>query len=292
MNDKQLINQIIFPDDQDLFIAHRHDAVTNHGEKSIYFRIITKEGDVKHIEHVCQPVYDINGAFIGTRGTNIDITDKINFEELKVNAIYEAADAERSRIAMEIHDGLQQTLIAGKMGFESVRKEIAALPANYQQRYLYALELLDQGIKEARTIAHNIIPKQIKEYGFVATAEHMLHQLDENLTIKFVHENQRFTDVNIDVNLFRILQEAVNNSIKHANAKNLYVSLKSDGRSSTLIIQDDGVGFDGFKKGDGGIGLKIMKNRASAIGAKLIVDSKENEGTTIQLLIDHSQVVM
>jgi PAS domain S-box-containing protein len=95
MNDNELLLKIIHPDDLQPYLVHQQEARTNQSPGSHYFRIITKEGETRDIEHVCQPVYNNAGSFIGIRGSNIDITErrqiemKVNLSEEKYRQLYE-----------------------------------------------------------------------------------------------------------------------------------------------------------------------------------------------------------
>ncbi|MBL0155127.1 MAG: PAS domain S-box protein [Chitinophagaceae bacterium] len=216
-------------------------------------------------------------------GIIFDMTDKINSEEEKMNSVFQAADSERTRIAREIHDGLQQTLVASKLNFEMLKEEIGQISERLQKRYQTGLQFIEQAVQESRNISHSLMPKQVEEFGLVVAVENLIHNLDGKIDFKFFHDEISLGNNQVSLNLYRIIQEALNNIVKHAGASTVHINLNLDKKQLHLTIEDDGHGFrmDDAAGPDRGIGLQSMKSRAASIGANLEMYSEPGKGTLI-----------
>jgi len=200
----------------------------------------------------------------------------------------EATDAERSRIASEVHEGLQQLLVAAKINLELSKQQLrlkennALLPA-----YNLVIGLLSDAIHTTRSISHNLMPKQVKEDGLIATIKSMIAGFQQSIKINFYSHDLDLRDDNIGLNLYRIIQEAMNNIIKHAQAKEVNINLTYDNSVINLSIEDNGIGFDfeSIKNSSKGIGIKSMINRAKAIGAEIEINSSSNDGTLLMVSV-------
>lgn len=220
---------------------------------------------------------------VKTDGVIFDMTDKITSEEEKMSSVFQAADSERTRIAREIHDGLQQTLVAGKLNFEMLKEEIGQISPRLQERYQTGLQFMEQAVQESRTISHSLMPKQVGEFGLVVAVEHLINNLDGKIEFRFFHDKVILNDDQVSLNLYRIIQEALNNIVKHAGASTVHINLNQDKKQLHLTIEDDGHGFrmDEAAGPDRGIGLQSMKSRAASIGANLEMYSEPGKGTLI-----------
>lgn len=216
-------------------------------------------------------------------GVIFDMTDKITSEEEKMNSVFQAADSERTRIAREIHDGLQQTLVASKLNFEMLKEEIGQISERLQKRYQTGLQFIEQAVQESRNISHALMPKQVEEFGLVVAVENLIHNLDSKTEFRFFHDDITLGNSKVSVNLYRIIQESLNNIVKHAGASTVHINLNLDKKQLHLTIEDDGHGFrmDEAAGPDRGIGLQSMKSRAASIGANLEMYSEPGKGTLI-----------
>ena len=221
-----------------------------------------------------------------------DLTEKINQEEEKLSGIFKATDAERTRISHEIHDGLQQTLVACKMNLEIVKKEISVISPKLQERYLTGLEIMDFAIQESRTIARSLLPKHVNDFGFIVALENMISNIDKKIEFKFYHHDIMIKDDAIALNLYRITQEAINNIIKHSKATKVQISLTKENGQIVYTIDDNGIGFniDDTLRPEKGIGLQSMKSRAMGIGANFDIFSQLGKGTLIVIEFPASSI--
>jgi signal transduction histidine kinase len=149
-----------------------------------------------------------------------------------------------------------------------------------------ASDYLHKSIEESRQVAHRLMPKAIEDYGYVEATHSLLMSLDGVVRIGFNDnlKGERFAS-SIELSLYRITQEAINNLLKYAEAKEVNIQLLKNQNSIILTIEDDGVGFDKkeLNNSKGSFGLNGMVNRASSIGAQLYIDSSLGRGTQITL---------
>ena len=136
-------------------------------------------------------------------------------EELLTIA-HQVEDRERTRISIDLHDGLQQTLVTSYMHFESIKTALDQLDTEASERFVKGMEVLNEGIEQVRTIAHELMPAKIEKEGYVAAITQLLDQIEGSIQFKFVQNlGGKRLPSNISLILFRISQEAINNIIKH-----------------------------------------------------------------------------
>ncbi|MCA0381944.1 MAG: PAS domain S-box protein [Bacteroidetes bacterium] len=275
---------LIHPEDIPKFDIAVEDAYAHKSMYNFSYRLLNKDGSYRWVYEIGEfQSYEGPSKDKRIDGIIFDITNRITNEEMKLSAAYDAAEAERTRISHEIHDGIQQTLVASKLMISSIRKDIDQLGGRLLEKYNNGIDLLDQGITEARSIAHSLMPKQVNEYGYVVAVEHLIANLDKKIEVEFNHPDLMLNDGKFGTNLFRITQEAINNIIKHAAATKIIITLSEAGNRLILTIQDNGVGFDKrqINSPENGIGLQIMASRAAVLNAYFDVATAPGIGTTI-----------
>lgn len=236
---------------------------------------------------------DENGKPLRIVGTHTDITaDKLKGQEL-LDTVLRTKDEERSRISKEIHDGLQQTLTVSYMNFRAVSNEAEGVDAEVKNKFDLGMKYLQDSIAESRSVAHALMPKAIADYGVLSVFESTISDVDnaqEQTKYHFSHnlESGKLADQQIEITLYRILQEAINNITKYAKAKNVHIQLKEYDDIFMLTIEDDGIGFDveQLKAKDSGLGFRSMQTRLDAIDGFLEVNSRPGKGTQILVEIN------
>lgn len=228
-------------------------------------------------------------------GFFLDITDRVESEEKIVSTIIETEDRERKRIAKELHDSLGQKLTTAVLNLNSFSKDINKNQTGYK-KLSTGLSSLNSAIQESREIAHNLMPRSIETFGYIPSVQSLIAEIDTVSGIKFNMydnlNNKRF-DHKLEVHLYRVTQEAINNLIKHSQAKNVTIQLMNYKDRLFLTIEDDGVGFDVKKalEGNDSFGVKSMNNRVVSISGNFIIDSSINRGTHITIEIPFKQVI-
>jgi PAS domain S-box-containing protein len=220
-----------------------------------------------------------------------DLTAIRRAEVLVIQSLIEGADNERNRVAKEIHDSLGQSLTAASLNLNSIKKEIPRMGSKAAEKFENGLKFLKTSMEESRNIAHNLMPKAIEDFGIVLTLNSLFNQLMKSTGLKInFYENlgqDLRPDINIELNLYRITQEAINNVMKHSEATEVFVQLMLHSNEIIYTFEDNGKGFDKHINNTGkkGIGLKSIYNRAVAMMGHCDIDSAPGEGTTITIII-------
>ena len=215
-------------------------------------------------------------------------TEELNLanERLREKAAQDAVTAERTRLARDLHDAVTQTLFSTTL-IADVLPDIWALNPDEGRRRLEEVRQLTRGaLAEMRTLLVELRPNALVEVPLPT----LLRQLTEALagrsrmTIQLSAEGERKLPADVQVGLYRLAQEALNNVVKHARASQAVVTLRCTEESVRLTVADNGVGFDPSTVTADHLGLKIMRERAEAIGAKLSIYSEPGEGTQISII--------
>ena len=207
-------------------------------------------------------------------------------QELATKAILEAEENERKRIAGDLHDGVGQMMSAAKMNLSSMETEIPF--ANESQRKVYekVLNLVDESCKEVRSVSHNMMPNALLKNGLANAVREFVNQIDSRvIKIDLYAEglNEKL-DSNVETVLYRVIQECVNNVIKHAGANHLDISLIKDADGISATIEDNGKGFDIEEaKRKGGIGFKNMQLRTEYLKGTVEWSSSSTSGTLVAI---------
>lgn len=221
------------------------------------------------------------------------IKKEVDLQKAQASQIVEAQEEERKRIAKDIHDGIGQMLTALKFNVESINYEAKD---TFEEKVNKLKLLLSDLIKEVRAVTFNLTPPELRDYGIVPTIGKLVGQLSK-LTGKNIHFENR-TDFNgrfdslVETNLYRVVQEAVNNALKYAESNYILITLSHSSDKLSIVIDDDGKGFDASliedtEKGSG-LGLFFMRERISYINGRIFINSKRGEGTRITINMDLS----
>jgi PAS domain S-box-containing protein len=208
--------------------------------------------------------------------------------EILSGARVQAQEDERRRIAREIHDGLGQMLTAIKFNLEILEDMITA-GKDERERIDDMKNLLDSVMKEAREISYNLMPSVLDDFGLAPALQLLSEQFANRTNVKVQFQAHGITgrlDSNLEIGLYRIAQESLNNVSKHAEATEVNLQIISHSDGIRLVIEDNGKGITtqpSFIRatGKGGMGLPGMRERASSIGGLLTIDSTPNNGTLI-----------
>jgi signal transduction histidine kinase len=192
-------------------------------------------------------------------------------------AVMETQEQERKRIAEDLHDSLGHLLSTAKLNLQTI-------PETQKQYVENSLQLLNQASEEIHNITFNLMPRTLEEGGLVAALHELAAKVNNSGKVKIllhVHDIDRFVlEKQSQFNIYRIIQEAVNNILKHAEALEINIQLIGQQSHMTIMIEDDGKGFDtGTKKS--GRGLKNIVTRSLWLNGNINIDSTPGRGTTI-----------
>ncbi|MDC6384942.1 sensor histidine kinase [Muricauda sp. SK9] len=206
---------------------------------------------------------------------------------ISMRSMLEGQEKERSRIARDLHDGLGNLLSSLKVNIGSL--QINFDDTNSKKIYGSASQMIDEACTEVRKIAHEMMPQSLKKLGLRKAIEDLVSKMDaiHGFHAEFhVHGKEKIFDDNTNIMLFRIVQEALNNIVKYAEAKEVSVQITYSDRWFDLTIEDDGIGFDPKAlKDDKGMGLKSIAFRAEFIGGAFDINSRPGMGTLVTINI-------
>jgi two-component system, NarL family, sensor histidine kinase UhpB len=195
-------------------------------------------------------------------------------------------EEERAHLAREIHDELGQQLAGIKMGISYLKKQAESIKGVEEQANGILREV-DQTIQSLRKIATELRPGILDTMGLVPSIEWLVNEFDKKTPIKStlkINVNQNKFDKNFSTCFFRICQEALTNISKHAYASEVMIEVEQKEKDLTMRITDNGKGIANEKLANPfSMGLLGMHERANLAGAQLLINSKKNEGTSIEL---------
>jgi PAS domain S-box-containing protein len=237
-----------------------------------------------------------NGESLGLVTVARDVTERKRVEEelrRLPRRITEAQEAERLRVARELHDGVDQVIASATMRLRRVQDTLSPQNPAAGEILSRCHKLLVQALEETRRIAHNLRPNDLDELGLSAACRNLCKELQARTGLAAKCQFTRFDRLlppQVDLGLFRIVQEALNNVEKHAGAKLVRLRIAIQREAVVLKIQDDGRGFDPAnpKAAEGarrGIGLSSLRERASALGGTCEVISNPSQGTAINVRV-------
>ncbi len=213
------------------------------------------------------------------------IVDLVKEQEVKsINSFMSGQEKERNRIAAELHDRLGSLLSAVKLHFSSIEADIDESNQEERENFSFALKLLDNSVEEVRSISHNLSKGILMKFGLSEAVKNLRDTINTagQLQIKFIEAGPGYSlKPDIEVELFRIIQELITNSIKHSQADEIFVQLISDDEGLRIVVEDNGVGFNIRKLKGKGIGLINMKSRVEKFKGEYHIESSEGNGTTV-----------
>lgn len=217
----------------------------------------------------------------------------LNEKERGISAVFDATEKERQRIAKDLHDSVGQQMSGLKMAWETITYELKSSDPVKASKLTELSSILDQAADEVREISHQMMPKTLEEFGLLLALKEMLER-----SLKFSKINYDFEHFNIterfssrvELSLYRISQELVNNVIKHSGANKLSVQLFQNQNQLILIVEDNGGGFD--TKSQDGHGLLNIQSRLNTINGEVNYEASTESGTiaTVRVNLDSQRI--
>jgi len=225
------------------------------------------------------------------RLTKESFEEKMSQQKVISSKIIENQEKEQNRIAKDVHDGIGQMLTGLKYNLESIDiKNIDKTASKIE----HLKELTSNIIKGVRTATFNLTPPELSDHGIVPAISKLTLELGK-LTGKSImlfnktDFNQRLDSL-VEINIYRIVQEAINNAIKYADSTHILVSISHSKNILSIVVDDNGKGFnpdkiEKVKNGDGGMGMTFMKERIKYIDGRFFLHSEIGKGTRVTLNI-------
>ncbi|MEJ8842673.1 sensor histidine kinase [Lacibacter sp. H375] len=213
-------------------------------------------------------------------------------QQLAASAVLKAEEKERQRIAKDLHDGVGQMMSAAKMNLSAFENELQFTSVDQKLSFERIIGLVDESCKEVRTVSHQMMPNMLLKSGLGKAVAEFLDKIDQKIIKVNLHVEglQERLNEDVEIVLFRVLQECVNNVIKHSGASQLDIALIKDKDGISATIEDNGKGFDVQQIGDeGGIGLKNMKARIDYLNGTIDFDTAAGKGTLVAIHLPLTQ---
>jgi two-component system, NarL family, sensor histidine kinase UhpB len=270
------------------------------------YRIIGKKGGVHWLQDRGQIIYRPSGRVHYVSGVFFDISERKRAEQelrdseqqlrLLTSQILTAQERERKRIAMELHDELGQSLNVLKLQARTIEKGLRADQHGLKEETGELLTYLDEVIDNVRRLSRDLSPAILEDLGLQAALKYLASSFSQHYRVNHAFEIDNLADLlapEAQIIIYRIFQESFNNIFKHARATEVNLAIKKTGAHLSLIVEDNGVGFDvaGVLAGDAnrrGMGLGSLHERARMLGGKIKIHSQEGQGTriTVDLPLD------
>jgi len=213
--------------------------------------------------------------------------DIIRQQELATKRIIAAEENERRRIAADLQDGVGQLLSTTRMNLDTLLGRLMTNSPDNSDLATKTMAMIDEGCKEVRAIAHQMMPGVLLKTGLVAALRDFVNKLESpklRITLETSGWDNRINN-NIEIVLYRIIQETVNNVIKHAAASQLDIQLTIEDDEVSATIEDNGKGFNTANDKFDGIGLKNIITRVEYLKGTVDISSLPGKGTVVAILI-------
>jgi len=241
------------------------------------------KGNLSADYNAVSPEDTLGNALIKMRADLVEVKKKEKLlTKQKTSALIEGQEKERERLARELHDGLGQMLTAIRLRI-GLLKEDPKSKKDIQQ-------IIDDTIQELRRISNNVMPAVLIDFGLEAGLKSLvdysskLYHIPIQLSYKsFLLEHKPKYSFDVNVSLYRIAQEAINNAVKYSNTSEIIIKVIENNNQIEMTIRDNGIGFDVKKKSEGK-GIGNMNERAKLIDGKFYIESSA-KGTSISIFV-------
>jgi PAS domain S-box-containing protein len=222
-------------------------------------------------------------------GILVDVTRRRMAEEERASlqrAVLDAASFEQQRIGMDLHDGLGQQLTGVSLMLAALARHPPDDPVQLRERLERLARDASQCVRQARAIAHGLAPLDVESKGLDAALRRLVESMEDaaGLRTELRVEGAEHIDAGDAVNVYRIVQEALANAVKHGRARHAIVCLRAAPDSFVASVEDDGIGVASRADApSSGLGLKIMAYRAHLLRGALDIDKRAEGGTIVRL---------
>ena len=244
----------------------------------LYYIINFYRQRMRSDEIINQQKQEINQQKIRELEDNIQISS--------MQSMLEGQEIERERISKDLHDSLGGLLSTIKLQFDSVQAKME--PVADLSEYKSANKMLDTAVQEVRSISQNLQPGSLVKLGLIAALRDLFNRFDDNIypDIDFQYYNiPDRIDTMVGLSIYRIIQELLHNTIKHAQANEILIQINTEDDELVIQYEDDGKGFDVAKLKRKGMGLDNIKSRVNYLKGEISFEAREGEGTSV--LIQH-----
>jgi len=259
---------------------------------TMQYRVRRHDGDYRWVLDRGVPRFNADDSFAGYIGSCVDITDRKQAEETLSSVsrrLIDAQEQERTRIARELHDDINQRIAMLAVDLDVLQQEPPDSSVELQNRLDELRERLSEIGSEIQAISHRLHSSKLEYLGLVAACKGFCKEVAEHnkVTVDFTAEDiPSAVPQEVSLCLFRVLQESLNNGIKHSGAEHFDVQLRGVSGDIQLKVHDHGIGFDAAAAiVSRGLGLISMRERVSLVKGTLLITSKPMGGTEITVRV-------
>jgi two-component system, NarL family, sensor kinase len=200
-------------------------------------------------------------------------------------AVLKGEEQERTRMSRDLHDGLGGLLSGIKFSFQHIKQNVEMTPKN-AKAFDRSLDMLDSSIHELRRVAHNMMPEALMKFGLDPALKDFCNDINQtgilNVTYQSIGLEEAKIDQTIAITIYRIVQELINNTLKHAAAKQAIVQVTKSNHQLTVTVEDDGKGFDtAVISNTSGTGWINIKHRVDFLKGSMDLHSEIGKGTSV-----------
>ncbi len=286
---------VVHPEDQHHVRCHLMNAVNGLKDIDLEFRVLLDNGDITYIAAKGHEIKALEDK-IYFAGILIDVTYrrkmeqeaatlKTNHQKLILSATLTAQEKERNNISRALHDSVCQLLYGIRLNLESVQRI-----KNLKSEFKNINDLLDQAIKETRQLSYELTPSVLKDFGFVAGIKEMAQgtSIPDFQVDTFIDPSADLLHKDVQLYVFRMIQELINNCIKHAHASRAEITVIFRGKKVSVRVADNGIGLsnDVEEAGKTGSGLSGIKNRVYLLNGQIKFDNSK-KGLIVTITFDN-----
>jgi two-component system, NarL family, sensor kinase len=208
---------------------------------------------------------------------------------LAAQAVLQGQVEERSRLAKDLHDGLGSILSSAKYSFTNMKENMIITPEN-AEAFERSMGMLDRSITELRRVAHNMMPEALMKFGLDTALKDFCNSVDQSGAVQLTYQSFEMEEASIPAivssAVYRIIQELVNNILKHADATTALVQLVRKDNTLSITVEDNGKGFDtAILKTITGIGYLNLRNRVTYLNGTIDIQTAPGKGTSVNIEI-------
>jgi PAS domain S-box-containing protein len=283
---------LIHPDDRKRITELTREMTRTGQPTEAEWRVIWPDGSIHWIAGRGQVFMDESGEPSRLLGLNIDITERKQAEEAlggMTRKLIEAQEQDRARIGRDLHDDITQQLALLAIDIEQLRQKNRNSAAETSTGLTKIRDRVNAIAADVQSISHQLHSPQLEMLGIVATIRGFCREFAarQKVTVDFTHDNiPEGVSHEVSLCIFRVLQEALHNAVKHSHVRRYKVNLGCSANKLHLTVSDRGIGFDAeVAMSRGGLGLVSMRERVRLVNGTIAIDSVPQHGTRIDVCV-------
>jgi len=294
---------VVHQDDREYVNARHAQLLAEGGPRDIEYRVVWPDGTVHMLFGRATVARDAAGRPLRVYGTNVDITERKRAENalrdsgVQLQALsrrlVELQESERKELARELHDRVGQSLTALKINIDILQPALASQGnAEVLARVADSAALLESTMDTIENVMSELRPPMLDDHGLAAALDWHARNFSKRTGIAVavrVNEPAVRPALQVEIALFRVAQEALNNVAKHARAHRVEIALDHANGECVMSVEDDGIGFDGVEgasdKPKPGLGMVTMRERAQAVGGHFEIQALPDRGTQLTVRV-------